>query len=247
MNKINKASVSGKITRISLPTTSIWSKVPAHIVPKTAEEMAEIRRQCEKSANLNVAGTCPLVGKITGVGKRFKRSTLETYISCSVDQYDALHTLQLWVEGVVNGREANLVLAGPHGVGKTHLAVSLMKIMSQKGLSSEIISLHEVMIEIRSSYRSHVVETERSILHRLSHIDLLVLDDINQVSYSRSERACLQTLLDKRYRNRKPTALITPLPSIKFRNSLGDGIVSRLHQGGWRWIACTWPAFSQPH
>ncbi len=223
-------------------TSSVWSKIPAHIIPKTKEEMAVIRQECAK-ASCHRRWDEPSIGKMVGIGTRFKRSTFATFITRTESQADAVRTLQRWVEWVSQGMETNVVLTGNHGVGKTHLAVAVMNTASHLGMSSEIRSFREVMIEIRSTYRTSAVETELSILERLSRCDILVLDDINQPRYSPSEQACLQLLMDKRYRNRKPTVLVTILASPLFCASMGQGVMERLSQGHLVWMPCNWPVF----
>jgi DNA replication protein DnaC len=220
----------------------IWKKIPSHITPKTVVEMALIRQQA--SIVVNEALPKP-AGKTTGIGTRFQHSSFDNYLTRTEVQADAVSSLKNWITWVELGYDTNLILAGYRGTGKTHLAVAAMKSLSQHGLSSEIVPFHEMMLEIRSTYRASSAQSERDVFLRLSQCDLLVLDDIDKSHYSINEHQALQTLINQRYRNQKPTTFITPLPSQRFCSALGDVPLDRLHQGHLLWIECTWPNFRE--
>lgn len=220
----------------------IWKKIPSHITPKTVEEMALIRQQTSIVVNEALPKAA---GKTTGIGARFQHSSFDNYLTRTQAQADAVSSLRNWITWVEQGYDTNLVLAGYRGTGKTHLAVAVMKSLSQQGLCSEIVPFHEMMLEIRSTYRASSTQSERDVFLRLSRCDVLVLDDIDKSGYSLSERQTLQTLIDQRYRNQKSTTFITPLSSQRFCAALGDVALDRLHQGHLLWIECTWPNFRE--
>ncbi|MCZ4372520.1 ATP-binding protein [Vibrio diazotrophicus] len=219
--------------------TSILKYIPAHITPKTVEEMEHIRRHSQPSVDIT-ASSRSVTGEVRGVGARFKQCRLENYRSHTPTRADAVSTLQRWIEWVSQGMDTNLVLAGYRGSGKTHLATAVMYSLSDLGLSSEIISFHDLILEIRSTYRSSTTQSEWQILQRLTQSDVLVVDDLDKSRYSASEQQTLQTLIDKRYRNQLPTVLITPLPGQAFCSLVGEVVLTRLRQGQLVWIECVW-------
>ncbi|EKO3617037.1 ATP-binding protein [Vibrio metschnikovii] len=224
---------------------SILKHIPAHITPKTVEEMEHIRRHCQPSVD-NTASSRSVIGEVRGVGARFKQCRLENYRSHTPAQADAVTTLQRWIESVNQGLDTNLVLAGYRGAGKTHLATAVMFALSDLGLSSEIISFHDLMLEIRSTYRSSTTQSEWQILRRLTQSDVLVVDDLDKSRHSASEQQTLQTLIDKRYRNQMPTVLITPLPGQAFCSLVGEVVLTRLRHGRLVWIECVWENHYSP-
>jgi DNA replication protein DnaC len=73
----------------------------------------------------------------------------------------------------------NLLLIGNYGTGKSHLAVSIAKeIMHKKYMSTLFISTPKLLTELRSTYNRNSVESEGTIINRLSRVSLLVLDDL---------------------------------------------------------------------
>ncbi|MDE1317821.1 ATP-binding protein [Vibrio aestuarianus] len=127
--------------------------------------------------------------------------------------------------------DTNLVLAGYRGSGKTHLATAVMYSLSDLGLSNEIISFHDLILEIRSTYRSSTTQSEWQMLQRLTQRDVLVVDYLDKSRHSVSEQQTLQTLIDKRYCNQLPTVLITPLPGQAFCSLVGEVVLTRLRRG----------------
>lgn len=210
--------------------TSILKHIPAHITPKTVEEMEHIRRHSQPSVD-NTASSRSVIGEVRGVGARFKQCRLENYRSHTPTQADAVSTLQRWIEWVNQGMDTNLVLAGYRGSGKTHLATAVMYSLSDLGLSNEIISFHDLILEIRSTYRSSTTQSEWQMLQRLTQRDVLVVDYLDKSRHSVSEQQTLQTLIDKRYRNQLPTVLITPLPGQAFCSLVGEVVLTRLRHG----------------
>ncbi|MDE1317820.1 hypothetical protein L9X50_07340 [Vibrio aestuarianus] len=77
--------------------TSILKHIPAHITPKTVEEMEHIRRHSQPSVD-NTASSRSVFGEVRGVGARFKQCRLENYRSHTPTQADAVSTLQRWIE-----------------------------------------------------------------------------------------------------------------------------------------------------
>lgn len=225
--------------------TSIFKHIPAHITPKTVEEMEHIRRHSQPSVD-HTASLRSVIGEIRGVGARFKQCRLDNYRSHTQAQADAVSTLQLWIEWVNQGLDTNLVLAGYRGAGKTHLATAVMFALSDFGLSSEIISYHELILEIRSTYRSSTTQSEWQIFQRLTQSDVLVVDDLDKSRHSASEQQTLQTIIDRRYRNQMPTVLITPLPGQAFCSLVGEVVLTRLRHGQLVWIECVWENHNFP-
>lgn len=154
-----------------------------------------------------------------------------------------MNTLKNWGQWVQDDLDTNLVLAGYHGTGKTHLAVALLQLFGLNGISGEIITFRDMMLEIRSTYQSSAKQSELMILQRLSSCDVLVLDDIGKQRNSQSEQLSLYSLLDKRYSNKMPTILITTLSGQAFCELLGEAVLDRIRQGHLVWGECTWNSF----
>ncbi|RQW61170.1 ATP-binding protein [Vibrio viridaestus] len=221
----------------------IWEKIPSHITPKSSDEMKAIRSQVPQFSMPDGSEKTIKTGIVAGVGERFKTSSFGNYLMPTQSQMDAVNCVQNWAQKVQDGLDTNLVLAGNHGTGKTHLATAVLRLLSLTGINSEIITFRDMMLEIRSTYQSSTKQSELMILQRLSSCDVLALDDIGKQRNSQSEQLSLYSLLDKRYSNKKPTILITMLPGKAFCELLGEAALDRIRQGHLVWVECSWNSF----
>lgn len=201
--------------------------------------MEVIRRQSVPKSD-GVKDCENLFGEVVGIGRRFKDCRFANYRLTSQAQADAIKQLENWVLSIKNGLDTNLVLAGYRGSGKTHLAVAIMFALKELGLRSELVPFQDLLFEIRSTYRSNAHQTEWQILQRLKECDLLILDDLDRASLSTSERRTLQTLMDMRFREQRPSVLVTPLESQFFCSMVGEAVLARLSVGALVWVECNW-------
>ncbi|HEY6510070.1 MAG TPA: ATP-binding protein, partial [Vicinamibacterales bacterium] len=66
-----------------------------------------------------------------------------------------------------------LLLTGDNGVGKTHLAVSVLReLMGQKGARGQFWDFHELIREIRNSYNPETKTTELMVLEPVVEADV---------------------------------------------------------------------------
>lgn len=72
----------------------------------------------------------------------------------------------------------NLMLWGPYGTGKSHLAKSITDVVMQKGIACLFISMPKLLTKIKSTYQSKDGMTEFDILEVVAKVPLLVLDDM---------------------------------------------------------------------
>jgi DNA replication protein DnaC len=102
-----------------------------------------------------------------------------------------------------------LLLIGPIGVGKTHLAVGIIKeLMSQKGTHCLFYDYRELLKEIQNSYNASVQTTEMQVLRPVFEAEVLVLDELGAVKPSEWVWDTVSHILNTRY-NDKQTTIIT--------------------------------------
>ena len=103
-----------------------------------------------------------------------------------------------------------LVLCGPHGVGKTHLAVAVTAELS-KSHQVYFARVQQLMYRLQSSFQStgDSQETFDTLFRAAADAEVLVLDDLGAENDSEWSRATLHELLSHRYEARLPTVVTT--------------------------------------
>jgi DNA replication protein DnaC len=102
-----------------------------------------------------------------------------------------------------------LMLLGPIGVGKTHLAVGVLReLVLQKNAPCLFYDYRELLKEIQNSYNASVQTTELEILKPVFETEVLVLDELGAVKPTEWVWDTVSHILNTRY-NDKRTTIIT--------------------------------------
>jgi DNA replication protein DnaC len=145
------------------------------------------------------------------VPARFTRTELETYLPDTDSQRVALRKATQFVQAfpVV---EKGLLFHGPYGVGKTHLAVAILKALIRKtGAKAYFFETPELLRQVRHTYNTQVDETEMGVLKPIIEADLIVLDDLGTEKTSEWVQETLGLVINSRYNTRRPTILTSNL------------------------------------
>lgn len=103
-----------------------------------------------------------------------------------------------------------LLLIGPIGVGKTHLAVGLVKeLIYQKGAKCLFYDYRELLKEIQNSYNSSVQTTEMDVLRPVFEAEVLVLDELGAVKPTEWVWDTVSHILNTRYNDKRTTIITT--------------------------------------
>lgn len=92
----------------------------------------------------------------------------------------------------------NLVIFGPSGVGKTHLAAAIGYRMIEQGLRCLFASTTELVQKMQLAKTQYKLP---EMLNRLARYPLLILDDIGYVKKNDTETSVLFELIAERYEN----------------------------------------------
>ncbi len=103
-----------------------------------------------------------------------------------------------------------LLFTGQNGVGKTHLAVAVLRELAEtKKVRGQFWDFHELMREIRSSYNPEVRMTETEVLEPIIKTDLLLLDDLGAWKMTDWMNDTLFYILNQRYVHQRPSIITT--------------------------------------
>ncbi|MBZ5554673.1 MAG: ATP-binding protein [Acidobacteriia bacterium] len=106
--------------------------------------------------------------------------------------------------------DVGLLFIGPCGVGKTHLAVSILRsLLINKHIECRFYDFRELLKEIQNSYNPISQSSEMAILEPVLSVDVLLLDDLGAIKPSLWVQDTVAYILNARYNDKRTTLLTT--------------------------------------
>ncbi len=105
--------------------------------------------------------------------------------------------------------ETGLLLMGPCGVGKTHLAVAALRQLMLRGHRVRFYDYRELLKDIQASYNPDHPVSEMSVLEPVLEAEVLLLDDLGASKPSPWALETISHILNKRYNDKRVTLLTT--------------------------------------
>jgi len=94
-------------------------------------------------------------------------------------------------------RKENIVLLGPSGIGKTHLAIALGYLATQAGIKTRFISAADLMIQLEIAQQQGKYKT--TLQRTVTHPRLLIIDEIGYLPFSREQANHFFQVVARRY------------------------------------------------
>lgn len=207
------------------------SAVPMLSAEELMLQAAEISRQAaERLADERRASKVRRVGEMlsrSAVPVRYRDAKL---VAVRGEQMAAYALAERFVANFADRLKsgAGMVLHGPVGTGKTHLACAMANALAGQLRTVLYCTALELVTLVRSSWRRDAEGSEFEVYAGFAEPQLLIIDEIGVQSGSDFERMVLTAVVDLRSRACLPTVVISNLEPMPLLELLGDRLFDRL-------------------
>lgn len=142
-----------------------------------------------------------------GIPERFKHCGFPDYETTSSTSLAAAKiVVEQWATEYPLDK-TGLLLIGPSGLGKTHLAVAAIRELSKKGIRCLFCDYRELLKQIQNSYNPSSQTTELELLRPVFETEVVVLDDLGAQKPSEWVWDTVSFILNSRYNGKQPTII----------------------------------------
>src|SRR2546425_146582 len=181
--------------------------------------------------------------KTNRAGRLFGHARIpQRYAHCELANFDPLSSAnrstekakiaaEKFVEEYPMSQPFGLLFMGPQGVGKTHLAVGIIKqLMRLKSVPCLFRTFPELLKAIQNSYNAVSQASELSLLTPVLETEVLVLDELGAQNPSSWVQDEVSYVLNYRYNDNKVTILTTNYKDEEERKDKKVGIADTLSE-----------------
>jgi len=162
---------------------------------------------------------------------RYLNKSLDTFIARDRQRRDVLNAARAYAQGFHLREEIPaLILQGPTGSGKTHVAIGILREAIARGYTGFYCNVNELLARLRATYQDESEEFESDVIEQLAGCDLLVLDDLGSEVTTGWVLDRLYLLINQRYEAVRPVIITTNCDKDTLREKVGPRIASRLYE-----------------
>lgn len=163
------------------------------------------------------------------IPRRYASCTLETFRTHSTTLKNARSRVQEFVDLWPNNHGRGLLLVGPCGSGKTHLAVAAISEIISTNKPGRVLfsNFQDLIQEIQASFDTEAAASKSEILRPLLDADLLVLDELGSQKPTTFVQDILYYVINTRYNDERTTIFTTNYPDAP-ADSREEGLAQRI-------------------
>lgn len=218
---------------------TIWSGCPVCGAEARAAEQERERVNAEHERQARVEQRLSRAG----IPRRFRDRSFENFIADTDPKREAVRIVREFAETFDEHYRAgtSVILSGMPGTGKSHLAIAAALAIMQR-YTALYLNAMDLVRMVRDTWRRDSELTESEVLGDLSTVGLLVIDEVGMQYGTEGEQVILFDVINRRYRDLRPTILLTNLGAKGMKEFLGERSFDRLREGG-IWVAFDWESF----
>jgi DNA replication protein DnaC len=143
----------------------------------------------------------------------------------TLDDFDLAHNPSVCVKTLQGlrglsflDRAENVILLGPSGVGKTHLAIALGYLATLAGVKTRFVTAADLMMQLDTALQQN--KLEQGLKRLVSPYRLMIIDELGYLPFKREQANLLFQVIARRY-EKSSLILTSNLPFGQWHHSLG--------------------------
>ena len=169
---------------------------------------------------------CPCVGETlleeaetrAGIPANYREASFETFLLPTDNPVlqralaDVMLAVSSFARTYPKTPKPGLLLVGPPGTGKTHLAVAALRSLMARGHEGIFFDYQNLLERIRAGYNETLGAANRDAYRSVLETELLLLDDLGSHRVTDWVEDTVTAIVTHRCNHKKPTIVTTNLP-----------------------------------